>query len=123
LIERLRDAQCFSDYFHERYSKDQTRWHAVHNGLYEYGIPEIRAHCQAFVSDCDLAVGLVGELTSEAARVLSQVRFIVLRSNVAEPEYDDIKALLMLLYPLHCPWSFLDGEIHKDRLLRDIERI
>jgi hypothetical protein len=30
---------------------------------------------------------------------------------------------IALAYPLHCPWSFLDGKIHKDRLLRDSERI
>src|SRR6185312_6082130 len=39
LPEKLLDAAVFRDYFSEQYSSNQNRWHAVHNGLYEYGVP------------------------------------------------------------------------------------
>ena len=71
--------------------------------LYERGLPEIRQYCQSFVSDCDLAVGLSGELTDEATSILRNIDLVLMRANLAEPDYDQIKSLLGVLFPLHCP--------------------
>lgn len=123
LIMELRDPNAFSAFFSANYREGQSRWHAVHNALYEWGIREIRFYCQAFVSECDLAVGLAGELTADSERLLRRVNLVLMRAILAEPDYDQIKALLLMLFPLHCPWSFLDGEVHDDAFIKDIKNL
>lgn len=123
LIIELRDPNAFSAFFSGKYCQGQSRWHAVHNALYEWGIPEIRFYCQSFVSECDMAVGLAGELTADSERLLSRINLVLMRAILAEPDYDEIKALLLMLFSLHCPWSFLDGEVHEDVFVKDIEKL
>ena len=123
LVEKLENPRTFAAFFQEPFSSDQTRWHAVHNALYEWELPEIRQYCQSFVSDCDLAIGLSGELTDEAASVLRSVNLVSMRANLAEPDYDQIKSLLVVLFSLHCPWPILDGRVHDDLWKKRIERV
>lgn len=123
LIESLRNPKVFSDYFSERYSTDQNRWHAVHNALYEQGLSDIRFHCRVFLSEYDLVVGLVGDLDSALMYRYGHVRSMLLKTELAQPEYDSIKSLLNMLYPIHCPWSFLDGKIHQDFIMDGIKSI
>ena len=40
-----------------------------------------------------------------------------------QPEYDDIKAALLMLYPVHCPWNVLDGKPADDTIGKMIDRI
>jgi hypothetical protein len=120
LILSLRDPNFFSDYFSENISPDQTRWHAVHNALYDHGLQEIRLRCQLFIGDCDLTMGLIGDLDSDFLDLYARLRDILSFASIAEVNYDDIKSLLSRLFPLHCPWSILDGEIKPDIVLTSI---
>jgi hypothetical protein len=123
LIEGLRDPAKFSDYFAERFAPDQNRWHAVHNGLYEWGLSQIRFHCRLFLSEYDLSIGLLGDLDSKSLGRYGYVRAMLSKAEIIEPDYDDVKSLLGMLYPIHCPWSFLDGKIHEDAILDNIKSL
>ncbi|MES2157335.1 MAG: hypothetical protein V4512_05995 [Pseudomonadota bacterium] len=123
IIAELRDPETFRDYFSARYSSDQTRWHAVHNKLYEWGVSDIRFHCRLFISEYDLAIGMLGDMEASLMKRYGDAREALSRVEILEAEYDDVKRLLNLLFSIHCPWSFLDGKIHKDPILDNINNI
>jgi len=79
--------------------------------------------CQIFISDCDLAIGLIGDVGEDFMSLYGQIREILSFSSIAEPNYDDVKRLLNTLFALHCPWSVIDGDIKTDAILGAIRKM
>jgi hypothetical protein len=98
----------FRDYFSGRFSVDQNRWHAVHNGLYKYGLPQLVTECEIFAREIQFTLIKLNLDDERAARFLARLSGNLVRLKTSAPEYDDIKRLLNFLYPLHSHWSWLD---------------
>jgi hypothetical protein len=122
-VEPLLDPLRFAEFCENRYSDDQSNWHAIHNRLYEWGLPKIRLRCEIFLRECELAIGSVGQLSEPSTKLMSRVRYIAFQARDAEPEYVDIKNLMNTLFALHCPWEVLDGEKFVDRPREQIKRM
>jgi hypothetical protein len=114
LSAELLDPQKFSEYFGARYNESQTRWHAVHNGLYEYGIPQLIIECELFVRELQFSRLRSKNISSLSLERLNAISRMLTRVRMTTADYDDIKRLLMVLYPIHCPWNVLDGKLVRD---------
>jgi len=114
LPEALIDPAAFRNYFSERHSTDQNRWHAVHNGLYEYGLPELVLECELLAREIEFALIKLNIEDEETSSSLKRLGRSLLRLRTSEPNYDDIKKLLNFLYPIHSHWSWLDGYVGRD---------
>lgn len=123
LPQKLLDPREFSNYFGQKHTPDQTRWHAVHNGLYEDGLPQIAMECQLFVREVQFTLSTIGFENPEAIDFLNRLARRMSRVAMLKSEYDDIKGLLHFLFSLHCPWSILDGKMAPDRVAAIIESI
>jgi len=114
LPEKLLDAAVFRDYFSEQYSSNQNRWHAVHNGLYEYGVPQLVLECELLAREIEFTLIKLNIQDEEVSSFLKRLSRSLLRLRTSEPTYDDIKRLLNFLYPLHSHWSWVDGYVGRD---------
>jgi hypothetical protein len=114
LPEKLLDAAEFRKYFSERYSSDQNRWHAVHNGLYEYGVPQVLLECELLSREIEFILIKLNIEDEEVSSFLKRLSRSLIRLRTSEPTYDDIKRLLNFLYPIHSHWSWLDGYVGRD---------
>ena len=108
LPEPLLDPVRFGDYFSARFSKDQNRWHAVHNGLYEYGLPQLITECEIFSREIQFTLIKLNLEDERVSQYLVRLSRNLVRLKTSEPGYDDIKRLLNFLYPMHSHWSWLD---------------
>lgn len=123
LPESLLDSARFRDYFSERFSPDQTRWHAVHNGLYEYGVPHLITECEIFSREIQFSLIKLNLEDERVMRYLARLSASLVRLKASSPQYDDIKRLLGFLYPMHSHWSWLDGIKEVDPVAEMIARI
>jgi hypothetical protein len=113
----------FRDYFSARYSSSQNRWHAVHNGLYEYGLPQLVLECEILAREIEFALTKLDDVEDDLLLFLKRLSRRLVRLRTSTPEYDDIKALLNFLYPIHSHWSWLDGVTGRDPVGEAIDRI
>ena len=123
LPRTLLQAEQFSSYFSEWHSPDQTRWHAVHNGLYDYGLPQLIIECELFAREIDFTLTKLDLEDDQLALFLKRLSRALVRLRTSTPNYDDIKALLNFLYPIHSHWSLLDGKIGEDPVADAIARM
>lgn len=123
LPEQLLCASTFAEYFSGRYSDSQTRWHAVHNGLYECGVPELVLECELFAREIEYTLIKLNIEDSDVATFLKRLSRSLLRLRTSTPTYDDVKRLLNFLYPLHSHWSILDGYVGRDPVADMIARL
>ena len=123
LPERLLEPAAFRDYFTARYSESQTRWHAVHNGLYDYGVPELVLECELFAREIEYTLIKLNIEDEGVASFLKRLMRSLLRLRNSEPNYDNVKRLLNFLYPIHSHWSWLDGYVGRDPVGEMIARL
>ncbi len=115
--------EIFSDYFSARFSPDQMRWHAVHNGLYEYGLPQLVVECELLAREIEFSLIKLDLQDDDIALFLKRFSRTLTRLKTSSPSYDDIKRLLSVLYPLHSHWSWIDGDRGRDPVGEMIARI
>jgi len=123
LPEQLLDAAEFSNYFSQRFSCDQTRWHAVHNGLYDYGVPELVLECELFAREIEYTLLKLNIDDDDVALFLKRLSRSLIRLRTSTPTYDDVKRLLNFLYPIHSHWSWLEGYVGRDPVAEMIVRL
>lgn len=123
LPEQLLRPERFRDYFTERFSEDQTRWHAVHNGLYDYGVPELILECELLAREIEYTLTKLDIEDEDVASFLRRLSRSLLRLRNSQPTYDDVKRLLNFLYPIHSHWSWLDGYVGRDPVGEMIARL
>ena len=123
LPEQLLKPEAFRDYFSARHSESQNRWHAVHNGLYEYGVPELILECELLAREIEYTLVKLDIEDEEVASFLNHLSRSLLRLRNSEPSYDDVKRLLNFLYPIHSHWSWLDGYVGRDPVGEMIARL
>lgn len=121
--EQLLDPNAFREYFAARYSSDQTRWHAVHNGLYEYGIPQLIVECELFAREIEFTLMKLDIINDGVVLFLKRLSRQLLRLRSSQPEYDDVKRLLNVLYPMHSNWSWAEGYVGRDPVAEMIDRL
>lgn len=123
LPEKLLDPSTFSEYFSERHAPSQNRWHAVHNGLYDYGIPQLVVECELFAREIEYTLIKLDLEDEDVALFLKRLGRSLLRLRNSKPDYDDVKGLLFFLYPIHSHWSLLDGVEGRDPIGEMIARM
>ena len=121
--ESLLDAAEFRDYFSEPYASDQNRWHAVHNGLYDYGVPQLVLECELLAREIEFTLIKLNIEDESVSTFLKRLSRSLTRLRTSEPTYDDIKRLLNFLYPIHSHWSWLDGYVGRDPIEKMIARL
>jgi hypothetical protein len=121
--EQLLEPAVFRDYFSASYSESQNRWHAVHNGLYEYGVPELVLECELFAREIEYTLIKPNIEDEGVASFLKRLSRSLLRLRNTEPTYDDVKRLLNFLYPIHSHWSWLEGYVGRDPIGEMIARL
>lgn len=123
LPEQLLEANAFREYFSARYSPSQTRWHAVHNGLYDYGIPQLIVECELFAREIEFTLMKVEIADDDIVLFLKRLSRQLIRLKNSDAEYDDIKRLLNFLYPVHSHWSWIEGYVGRDAVADMIDRL
>ena len=123
LPEQLLQPEAFRDFFSARFSESQNRWHAVHNGLYDYGVPELVLECELLAREIEYTLVKLNIEDEVVASFLKRLSRSLLRLKNSEPNYDDVKRLLNFLYPIHSHWSWLDGYVGRDPVGEMIARL
>ena len=94
-----------------------------HNGLYEYGVPELILECELLAREIEYTLVKLDIEDEEVASFLNHLSRSLLRLRNSEPSYDDVKRLLNFLYPIHSHWSWLDGYVGRDPVGEMIARL
>ena len=123
LPEQLLQPEVFRDYFSAPFSENQNRWHAVHNGLYGYGVPELVLECELLAREIEYTLIKLNIDDEHVALFLKRLSRSLQRLRNSEPTYDDVKRLLNFLYPIHSHWSWLDGYVGRDPIGGMIARL
>lgn len=123
LPEQLLDPHAFREYFSAWYSSDQTRWHAVHNGLYDYGIPRLVMECELFGREIEFTLIKLEVPSDEVVLFLKHLTRQLMRLKISEPDCDDVKHLLNFLYPVHSHWSWIEGYVGRDPVANMIRKL
>ena len=123
LPQQLLQPEAFRDYFSAHFSESQNRWHAVHNGLYDYGVPELIIESELLAREIEYTLVKLNIEDEEVEIFLKRLSRSLLRLRNSEPTYDDVKRLLNFLYPIHSHWSWLDGYVGRDPVGEMIARL
>ena len=114
LPESLLEPKAFRQYFLARHTPNQSRWHAVHNGLYEYGLPQLITECELFAHELEYTLLKLDISDDDIVLFIKRLSRSLRRLKTASPTYDDIKQLLNVLYPLHANWDWGAGYLDED---------
>lgn len=85
LPEQLLQPEAFKDYFSARFSASQNRWHAVHNGLYDYGVPELLLECELLAREIEYTLVKLDIEDEDVASFLKRLGRSLRRLRNSEP--------------------------------------
>lgn len=123
LIERLKDRNQFRQFFKERVSPDQDRWHVVLNGLDEYKIKSLVVELEILMAEVHFTLSTIDVNNPEAFAFLKRLAQVLYRSKKWSPEYDDVKQLSQFMWSVHTGWSIIEGYTERDVIAEMIEAI
>jgi hypothetical protein len=123
LVERLKDREAFKNYFKERVSSDQDRWHAVLNGMDELKVKSIVQELSIFRQELEYTLTAIDVDDPEVFAFLRRLTHVLHRSQSWTAGYDEIKPLSQFMWSMHTGWDQIHGYMDKDFIADMIEAI
>lgn len=123
LLNRLKDRSFFRQYFKEKVSPDQERWHAVLNGLDESLVKKLVVELEILMTEVHYALTVIDIDNQDVFAFLKRLSQILYRHRNWSAEYDDVKQLSGFMWSVHTGWSVIDGYTEKDIIAEMIESI
>ena len=123
LIERLKNRHDFKDFFKERVSESQDRWHAVMNGLDEAKVSAIVHELQHFRGEVEYVLAAVDVTDPQVFGFMKGLTRILHGGERWSEDYDHVKALAAFMWSMHTGWDWVHGYTGKDAIADMIARI
>lgn len=109
LLSNLMDPQVFKDYFKEKVTADQNRWHVFLNNLDKDLLADILNEFEAFKEDTSYLLGNVQVDDDEVFAFLHRINTISVTLKGVSVEDDSLKRLTRLLWQMLAGFSWADG--------------
>jgi hypothetical protein len=123
LLHRLKDRAFFREYFKEKVTPDQERWHAVLNGLDENLVQRLVVELEILMTEVHYALTVIDVDNQDAFAFLKRLSQILYRYRNWSAEYNDVKQLSGFMWSVHTGWSVIDGYTNKDIIAEMIAAI
>lgn len=124
LISRLKDRVQFREYFKEKVSPDQNRWHAVLNGLNQYMVKNLIVELEILMAEVHFTLNAIDVDNQEAFAFLKRLAQVLYRvRNWSLQDDDELKQLSQFMWSVHSGWSVIEGYLEKDVIAEMIEAI
>jgi hypothetical protein len=109
LLEYLMEPQVFKDYFKEKVTADQERWHVFLNNLDKKLLADILNEFEAFKEATSYLLGNVQVDEDEVFSFLHRINTISITLKGVSVEDDSLKQLSRLLWEMLAGFSCADG--------------
>lgn len=123
IVQKLKDKSFFRDYFKEKVSESQERWHAVLNGLDDDLVKKLVVELEILATEVHYALTVIDIDNEEAFSFLKKLNRILYRNKNWTSDYDDITQLSGFMWSVYTGWSVIDGYTNKDVIADMIEAI
>lgn len=123
IVARLKERSFFRDYFKEKVSEDQERWHAVLNGLDDTLVKKLVIELEILAAEVHYTLTVIDVENDEAFAFLKRLNEILYRYRNWTSGYDDVKQLSGFMWAIYTGWSVIDGYMGKDVIAETIEAI
>lgn len=114
IIPKLKDRSFFREYFKEKVSEDQERWHAVLNGLDDALVKRLVVELEILAAEVHYALTVIDIDNEDAFAFLKRLTEILYRHRNWTADYDDVKQLSGFMWSVYTGWSVIDGYTNKD---------
>ncbi len=122
-IERLKNRNEFKDFFKERVSESQDRWHAVMNGLDETKISAIVHELRIFRDEVEYVLAAVDVTDPQVFAFMKGLTRILRGGECWSEDYDHVKALAGFMWSVHTGWDWVQGYTGRDAISDMIDRV
>ncbi|MFA6163138.1 MAG: hypothetical protein WC685_06900 [Methylobacter sp.] len=122
-LEYLKDPSLFRQYFKEKVSPDQERWHTVLNGLDDQLVKALVVELEIFMTEAHYALTVIDIDNQEVFAFLKRLSQILYRYRNWSADYDDVKQLSGFMWSVHTGWNVIEGYTDKDVIAEMIEAI
>lgn len=109
LLSSLMEPQVFKDYFKEKITADQERWHVFLNNLDKGLLADILNEFEAFKEATSYLLGNVQVDDDEVFSFLHRINTISITLKGVSVEDDSLKQLSRLLWEILAGFSWVDG--------------
>jgi hypothetical protein len=109
LLSNLMEPQAFKDYFKEKVTVDQERWHVFLNNLDNDLLADILNEFEAFKEATSYLLGNVQVDDDEVFAFLHRINTISITLKGVSIEDDSLKQLFRLLWEILAGFSWVDG--------------
>jgi hypothetical protein len=123
IVARLKERSFFRDYFKEKISEDQERWHAVLNGLDDALVRRLVVELEILAAEVHYALTVIDVENEEAFAFLKRLNEVLYRYRNWTADYDDVKQLSGFMWSIYTGWSVIEGYTDKDVIADMIEAI
>ena len=123
LLEKLTEQSEFREYFNEYISDDQTRWHAVFNGLDEYLMKKLLVELEILLHEVTFVLSNVYINDENVFSFFKRLSQSVYKMRNMTLEYSDLKSLTSFLWQIFAGWSSIDGYRDEEIVKVMIEKI
>ena len=109
LLSNLMEPQVFKDYFKEKVTADQDRWHVFLNNLDKGLLADILNEFEAFKEATSYLLGNVQVDDEEVFSFLHRINTISITLKGVSVEDDSLKQLSRFLWEILAGFSWVDG--------------
>jgi hypothetical protein len=114
IIPKLKDRSFFREYFKEKVSEDQERWHAVLNGLDDVLVKRLVVELEILAAEVHYALTVIDIDNEDAFAFLKRLTEILYRYRNWTADYNDVKQLSGFMWSVCTGWSVIEGYTDKD---------
>ena len=123
LIRRLKNRHDFKEFFSERVSPSQDRWHAVMNGLNDAKVAALVHELAFFRGELEFALSSIDVADPQVFAFLKNLTRALHGSQMWSAEYDTVKELARFMWSVHTGWNWVDGYSSGDSIGNMIARL
>lgn len=123
LIRRLKNRHDFKEFFSERVSSSQDRWHAVMNGLDDTKVAALVHELTFFRGELEFGLSSVDVSDPQVFAFLKGLTRALHGSQTWSADYDAVKELARFMWSLHTGWNWVDGYSSGDTIGKMIARL
>lgn len=123
LIERLKNRHDFKDFFKEKVSNSQDRWHAVLNGLDDVKMSDIVHELRQFRLEVEYVLMAIEVSDPQVFGFMKGLTRVLSGGERWSDDYDHVKSLGGFMWSMHTGWDWVHGYTGKDSIADMISRL
>ena len=123
MVKRLLDQKVFRNYFKEKVSASEERWHRFLNRLEAHHIRELLTTMEIFRDEISFVLNTTDIADDEPFEFFKRLSAAIYVQKEVTPDYDPVKQLSGFLWNLLAGWDWVSGYRERDIVQEMIEAI